>query len=53
MRSTLGRPVMGAPLPTAHETEPCFIARDQTARRSLAFTAMMKKPGGERAASSH
>ena len=50
---TLGRPVMGAPLPTAHETEPCFIARDQTARRSLAFTAMMKKPGGERAASSH
>ena len=48
MRSTLDRPVMGAPLPTAHETEPCFIARDQTARRSLAFTAMMK-PAGERA----
>ena len=51
MRATLGRPVMGAPLPTAHETEPCFIVRDQTARRSLAFTAMMK-PAGERAASS-
>ena len=45
MRSTLDRPVMGAPLPTAHETEPCFIVRDQTARRSLAFTAMMKPAG--------
>ena len=51
MRSTLGRPVMGAPLPTAHETEPCFIVRDQTARRSLAFTATMK-PACERAAGS-
>jgi hypothetical protein len=30
VRSTLDRPVMGAPLPTAHETEPCFIVRDQT-----------------------
>ena len=24
---------------------PCFIVRDQTARRSLAFTAMMKPAG--------
>ena len=38
MRSTLDRLVMGAPLPTA----PCFTVRGQTARRSLAFTAMMK-----------
>ena len=51
MRSTLDRPVMGAPLPTAHETGPCFIVRDEMARCSLAFAAMMK-PAGERAASS-
>ena len=48
MRSTLDRPVMGAPLPTA----PCFIVRGQTTRRSLAFTAMMK-PAGERGARDH